>query len=189
MKNVGCIVMYSKPIDDNKTIPCGTVFYTDGTSDEVSLKEAANHALNMALEYGYVNAIENERYFNVTFEEFVNNREKYESIAKGVEEKEEIIDVYTNEHEVENKEESQTIKTKIDGDINDSNLPDFIRVVEPPAVVRDKTSEKVEEDEDIEQIEENIQKALEEIMREDEEKVPTQDDLNGLINEANAKSR
>ena len=120
MNKIGCIVMYSKPIDKHKTIPCGTVYYVDGTEEEVSLKEAAEKALEMSLDYGYENAIENERYFNTTYAEFLENEEKYKKIANPNYKKE---------------PRKMTFKT--------NNMPkrlsDNIREVEPPKVVKDET--------------------------------------------------
>ena len=49
----------------------------------------------MALDYGYVNAIDNERYFNTTYEDFINNKDKYKSIATGEKKKEPTVKTTT----------------------------------------------------------------------------------------------
>lgn len=126
-KKIGCIVMYSKPLEKHKTVPCGTIFYSDGTEEEVSLKEAAEKALTMALDYGYVNAIDNERYFNTTYEDFTNNKSKYMSIAKG-----------------ENETKKSTVKTTtVKTPTKPRKLPTNITEVDPPTRVHDKTKEPV----------------------------------------------
>ena len=136
MEKIGCIVMYSKPLEKHKTVPKGTVFYTDGTEKEISLKEAANLALEMALDYGYINAIDNERYFNTTYTEFINNKEKYKEIATG-----------------KKKEETPEVKkTTVDKDTTFRNLPPDIVEVEPPKVVKDETTKKEEKVEKPEEV-------------------------------------
>lgn len=136
MEKIGCIVMYSKPLEKHKTVPKGTVFYTDGTEKEISLKEAANLALEMALDYGYINAIDNERYFNTTYTEFMNNKEKYKEIATG-----------------KKKEETPEVKkTTVDKDTTFKNLPPDIVEVEPPKVVKDETTKKEEKVEKPEEV-------------------------------------
>ena len=138
MAKIGCIVMYSKPIDNNRTIPCGTVYYSDGKEEELSLREAAEKALDMQLEYGYDNALENERYFNVTYEDFLENHEKYVSIAKSAETK------TTSEPEpVQEPEQTSDVSfsvepepTKIAEPVVVTNLPENVVQVEPPKVVK-----------------------------------------------------
>ena len=123
-KKVGCIVMYSKPLEKHKTVPCGTIFYSDGTEEEVSLKEAAEQALTMALDYGYVNAIDNERYFNTTYEDFIKNKDKYKSIATG------------------KKKEEPTVKTTtVKEPKKPKKLPPNVTEVEPPTRAHDKTKD------------------------------------------------
>lgn len=211
MNKIGCIVMYSKPIDKNKTIPRGTVYYVDGTEEEVSLKEAAEKALEMALDYGYDNAIDNERYFNTTYEDFIENEEKYKNIA------------------VPNKK-SETKTTTMKPENIERKLPENIVEVEPPKVVKDDTkkednfvkdlidseidkveasdeltSAKIDElvdnqnplepnpapveepdDLDLNSIEQKLNRVLDDDILENNE--PTEDDLFRMINEQNEKA-
>ena len=158
MAKIGCIVMYSKPIDNNRTIPCGTVYYSDGTKEELSLREAAEKALDMQLEYGYDNALENERYFNVTYEDFLENHEKYVSIAKSAETKttsepqpepvaepvaEPVVEPQPEPEPVQEPEQTSDVSfsvepepTKIAEPVVVTNLPENIVQVEPPKVVK-----------------------------------------------------
>lgn len=136
MERIGCIVMYSKPLEKHKTVPKGTIFYTDGTEKEISLKEAANLALEMAMDYGYINAIDNERYFNTTYAEFMSNKERYKEIATG-----------------KKKEENPEVKkTVVDKDTTFRNLPPDIVEVDPPKVVKDETTKKEEKVEKPEEV-------------------------------------
>ena len=136
MERIGCIVMYSKPLEKHKTVPKGTIFYTDGTEKEISLKEAANLALEMAMDYGYINAIDNERYFNTTYAEFMNNKDRYKEIATG-----------------KKKEETPEVKkTTVDKDTTFRNLPPGIVEVDPPKVVKDETTKKEEKVEKPEEV-------------------------------------
>lgn len=127
-KTIGCIVMYSKPLEKHKTVPRGTIFYTDGTEKEVSLKEAAEKALSMAMEYGYSNAIDNERYFNITYEDFMKNKDRYRTIAT----------------ESKSKEERPAKKTTVKKTEKPRKLPDGITEVEPPIKAKDGTKTKKE---------------------------------------------
>ncbi len=124
MSKIGCIVMYSKPLEKNKTVPRGTVFYTDGTEKEVSLKEAAVLALEMSMERGYENAIDNERYFNTSYKEFLDNKDKYKKIAK--------------------KKKAEVKKTTVEKTIEKKTIPSGIVEVEPPERVKDETRKKEE---------------------------------------------
>ena len=118
MKKIGCIIIYSKPIGD-KTEPKGTIIYDDGSEEEVSLKEAAEKAIEMAFEYGFPNAINNERYFNTTYEDFMNNKSDYIDLAK---------------KESKELEGLNAKKPPIRRKIND--LPEIITEVEPPKIVK-----------------------------------------------------
>lgn len=161
MSKIGCIVMYSKPVGNNKTSPKGTIFYNDGTEKEVSLSEAASLALTMAIELGYENPIENERYFNTTFIDFINNKNKYKKIAETLKENEEQNgeNEPAEENEEQNEanepdEEKETTASESEEDNKDlekeledikKKLFEEIVEVEPPKVV--KAEPKKEENE------------------------------------------
>ena len=203
MSKIGCIVMYSKPIEKNKTIPRGTVFYTDGTEKEVSLKEAAILALEMSMERGYENAIDNERYFNTSYKEYLDNKDKYKEIAL--------------------EKKSEVKKTVVEKPIEKKTIPEGIVEVEPPERVKDETRkkegkthsdepekiviehpqvlygpppemiEKHEEnktevesgDIDFEDLEAKLEKVLEEAFSKDESEEVTEQDLMKMIDEQN----
>ncbi len=215
MNKIGCIVMYSKPIDKHKTIPCGTVYYVDGTEEEVSLKEAAEKALEMSLDYGYENAIENERYFNTTYAEFLENEEKYKKIANPNYKKEPRKMTFKtnnmpkrlsdNIREVEppkvvkdeTYKDDDFIKNAIDGELDkveasdeslNKKLDELINEHQEQEVVDNPAPVEEPEDIDFDLIEQKLNEVLDETINNEETKSePTQDDLLKMINEQNLK--
>ena len=212
-KKIGCIVMYSKPLEKYKTIPRGTVFYSDGTEEEVSLKEAAEKALEMALEYGYINAIDNERYYNTTYEDFINNKENYINIAKGLEKKPEstkvknpkkprklpdnitevdppsIVIGQNGKPEIERKPEKIITELQDEQDLYAPPPPVIEYTAKKPTDDTNKPDEdKNKPDDDLDAIEDKIHELLNEpIKTKMEDKTPTQEDLLKMIQEQNSK--
>lgn len=203
MSKIGCIVMYSKPLEKNKTIPRGTVFYTDGTEKEVSLKEAAVLALEMSMERGYENAIDNERYFNTSYKEFIENKDKYKEIAK---EKKAEVKKTTVEKPIEKKtipagivevEPPERVKdeTRKKEEKTHSDEPELIRVEQPqilygppPQMIETHEEDKKEVepgDIDFEELEAKLEKVLEEAFSKDESEEVTEQDLLKMIEEQN----